>query len=87
MNRIKKVSTSKKPNVPFSQAEDDIIRVFVAQHGSGDFGLIKYYLPHRTPRQVRERWRLYLNPMINNVPFTIEDDKLLIEKYTECKGS
>jgi hypothetical protein len=87
MNTNKKVSPRQKAKDPFSITEDSIIKQFVESYGSGDFGMIKYYLPNRTARQVRERWRLYLNPEIDNSQFSEEEDQLLIEKYSECKGS
>ena len=37
----------------------------------------------RNARQVRERWKHYLAPSANLKTWTLEDDKLLMEKYNE----
>ena len=37
----------------------------------------------RNPRQCSERYLHYLSPSVNNGPWSIEEDKFLINKYEE----
>jgi hypothetical protein len=37
-----------------------------------------YQLPNRTSKQIRERYRLYLDPNVKHSPFSIEEDIILI---------
>jgi hypothetical protein len=37
----------------------------------------------RIPRQCRERWTQYLNPSVQNPPWTPEEDILLAKKFNE----
>jgi hypothetical protein len=68
----------------FSKKEDDQIRLYVNKFGP-NFSKIRDYLHNRTPKQVRERWRLYLDPDADQNPFSREEDLLLFEKYKEFK--
>ena len=67
----------------FTQEEDAIIfKLYqVDRHPQWD----KYasFLPNRTERQCRERFRNYLDPNIQNREWSNEEDKLLEEKVLE----
>ena len=73
----------KKYRIMFSDQENEKIKFLVAQHGTDSWKVIANNLPGRTPRQCRERWKNYLAPDINKNPWSIEEDKLLYEKYHE----
>jgi len=62
----------------FSYAEDCLVRRLVEEHGTGQWALIAKQLDNRTPRQVRDRWRYYLDPQLVHNEWKIQDDKLLI---------
>jgi hypothetical protein len=62
----------------FSAKEDQIILEFVQKNGYDKIPELISQLPNRTARQIRERYRLYLNPIVNHDPFSIEEDKTLI---------
>ena len=63
----------------FSLEEDLAIKALVAEHGTGQWGLIASRLVNRNARQVRDRWKNYLAPtVVGNQDWTINDDKLLI---------
>lgn len=67
----------------FSIEEDAKLRFLVSQYGSKDFKKIASYMPGRTPRQVRERYKNYLSPEVNNGPWSREEDALLCQKFME----
>lgn len=78
-NKEKKVTQRKL----FSVEEDHILRCLVMQHGDKDFKKIAAFMPGRTVRQVRERYKNYLSPTINNGPWSREEDELLRLKFAE----
>lgn len=67
----------------FSVEEDRMLRLLVMQYGPGDFKKIAAFMPGRTARQVRERYRNYLAPEINNGPWSRQEDDLLRAKFAE----
>ena len=67
----------------FSVQEDRMLRMLVMQYGPRDFKKIASLMPGRSARQVRERYRNYLAPEINNGPWTRQEDELLRAKYAE----
>ncbi|EAX86547.1 Myb-like DNA-binding domain containing protein [Trichomonas vaginalis G3] len=64
----------------FSPAEDDILRSIVQKFGARKWNTIAQYLPGRTARQCRDRFRNYLSPDLKNGPWSREEDIMLIEK-------
>ncbi|KAK8863959.1 hypothetical protein M9Y10_011653 [Tritrichomonas musculus] len=67
----------------FSIEEDAKLRFLVSQYGNKDFKKIATFMPGRTPRQVRERYKNYLSPEVNNGPWSRDEDALLCQKYME----
>ena len=67
----------------FSPEEDEKLKLLVLQHGTNSWSLIAQLMGTRNLRQCRERWNNYLNPALRTEPWTIEEDKLLVEKYAE----
>lgn len=67
----------------FSIEEDAKLRYLVSQYGSKDFKKIASFMPGRTPRQVRERYKNYLSPEVNNGPWSRDEDALLCQKFME----
>jgi hypothetical protein len=63
----------------FSSTEDEQLKALVEKNGTNDWIGIKRYFFNRTIRQLRERWKLYLNPTINQSSCTKEEDHLLLE--------
>ena len=62
----------------FSYEEDNQIKALVEQHGTNQWALIAKSLNNRTARQVRDRWRCYLQPGVTKAEWTIDEDKTLI---------
>jgi hypothetical protein len=48
----------------FSQEEGSLITKFVATHGIDKISELVLQLPNRTARQIRKRYRLYLDPSV-----------------------
>lgn len=67
----------------FTPKEDAQLLSLVAKYGTGQWKMIAAMLPTRTTRQCRERYRHYLDPTLNNDPWTKEEEDLLFEKYAE----
>jgi hypothetical protein len=67
----------------FSLKEDRQLEILVWQHGTKDWSLIASSIAGRIARQCRERWNNYVNPELNNGPWTDEEDALLLQKYKE----
>jgi hypothetical protein len=62
----------------FTYEEDNQIRALVEQHGTNQWPLIARSLQNRNARQVRDRWRCYLQPGVVKSEWTLEEDRLLI---------
>lgn len=67
----------------FTQAEDALLVQLVQNCGCCQWKKIAKMFPNRSTRQCRERYCHYLNPKLNNNPWTPEEDALLIQKYNE----
>ena len=67
----------------FSKNEDNLIKKLVENFGDHDWKMIAMYLPNRTPRQIRERYKNYLAPDLKNGKWTKEEDELLKQKVNE----
>jgi hypothetical protein len=46
-----------------------------------DWRLVADYVQTRSPRQCRERWRMYLHPVVNTGPWTDEEDIILEREH------
>jgi hypothetical protein len=63
---------------PFSQAEDKSIQDCI-QCGVTDWVKIAEHIPGRTAKQVRERWSNHLDPALIHSPWSVSEDRLLIQ--------
>ena len=66
---------------PWSGDEDKIVFDLVTQHGVGNikWSVIAAKLPGRLGKQARERWYNHLDPDLNKEPWSVEEDKTLME--------
>jgi hypothetical protein len=62
----------------FTEIEDKILFNFVQQYGE-NWELISSLMINRNIRQVKDRYHYYLDPSINNDPWSHEEDQKLIE--------
>lgn len=76
----------KQQKVRFSNAEDILILDYVKENGTNNWTNILQILPGRSIPQIRERYRLYLDPSVTNKTFTTEENIRLLqlaEKYQQ----
>jgi hypothetical protein len=73
--------TIRKKKDPFSPEEDAKLRNLMGAMGQGNWTEIAGHLPGRTPRQCRERWKLYLSPELKLEPWSLEDEQRLLKMY------
>jgi myb proto-oncogene protein len=71
----------------FSQQEDQLLFHLVQIDGENNWKIIANQFPDRSARQIRERWRFYLNPNLDMNPFTLEEDKIVIEAQKQFGNS
>ena len=71
------------PKVKFSPEEDFHLRTIIMNFGDHDWNLISSLMKDRNPRQCRERWFKYLAPNVRFEPWTLEEDKIIIDTYEE----
>lgn len=62
----------------WTQAEDKILFAMVEQYGTKSWGIVGSKLKNRTGKQCRERWHNQLDPAINKLPWSDEEETTLI---------
>lgn len=67
----------------FTVEEDALLINLVNKFGTSQWRRIAQLLPNRSTRQCRERYCHYLDPNVNNNPWTQEEEDLLLIKYNE----
>jgi hypothetical protein len=65
----------------FTSEEDTILAEFVAANGIHAWPKVIQVLPHRSPKQCRERWFNHLEPSVTKTAWTPEEDRLIFELY------
>lgn len=71
------------PRNKFTEDEDKALLYLVSTFGDNDWSQVALYMPSRSPRQCRERYKLYLSPEVNNGPWSKEEDLLLETLYRQ----
>lgn len=66
----------------FSHEEDELLMDLVSRYGQ-KWSVVASHMPGRTGRQCRDRFRDYLDISLHANPWTDEETKLLIEKYSQ----
>jgi hypothetical protein len=67
----------------FTPEEDQIIGNYVSQNGTRSWPQITSWLPHRSPKQCRERWLNHLDPRIVKTEWSAQEDQLLFEQVQQ----
>ena len=65
----------------FTVEEDLQLVNLVLLYGEDRWELIESMMPMRNIRQCKERWYNYLSPSINNEPFSLDEDKQLMNLH------
>jgi hypothetical protein len=73
----------KKYRKVFNQLEDEQLVKLVARFGRRSWDVVASYMPDRSARQCRDRWKFYLCPSVNRAPWSVEEDRLLLAKFRE----
>jgi hypothetical protein len=80
---LHKISPRSLPKRKFTEDDDRRLTSIVNRLGTRSWTVISKEMGDRNPRQCKERWETYLNPDINNNPWTKEEDQLLLQKQKE----
>jgi hypothetical protein len=72
------ISQNSTPRLKFSIFEDMKLIQLVKKLGTKSWKKIAQEMGTRTTRQCRERYTNYLDPSINNIPWSRDDDEMLI---------
>jgi hypothetical protein len=67
----------------FTSGEDLRLTEVVQHCGSKNWVFIARQMPGRNPRQCRERWMNYINPVLDITPLSPAEDDLLDERCAE----
>jgi hypothetical protein len=67
----------------FTQEEDGLLRTLVEQMGDRRWEAIAAFLPSRTGRQCRDRYKNYLLDNLAAGPWSPDEDEIVVRKYTE----
>jgi hypothetical protein len=67
----------------FTNEEDTRLADAVRLCGRGNWELVASALPGRNPRQCRERWANYINPVLDQSPLRPDEEHLLDDKVAE----
>lgn len=67
----------------WTKSEDDTLLKLVYKDGPGNWSTVAESLPRRTAKQCRERWHNHLDPNIENIEWTKEEDERLMTSQKE----
>ena len=70
--------------IKFTEEEDQKLLKIISNVGTKNWKEVAAQMKTRNPRQCRERWNNYLNPSLNDNPWTAQEDYLievLYDKY------
>ena len=84
MQRVSSSRSVKKSK--FTPSEDAILKQLVEKYGEHDRESIARKMRPRNSRQCHDRWMFYLSPKVNNMPWTKEEENLLIDLVKEYGG-
>jgi hypothetical protein len=78
LSSTQQTADGKRSKHKFTADEDTLIRQLVDQHGTKQWDVITRFLPNRTSRQVRDRWKHYLSPQVILRPWSLDEDRQLL---------
>jgi hypothetical protein len=76
-------ASRKHTHTCFSPKEDEQLRMVVDTIGTRRWDIVASFLPFRTPRQCRDRYRNYLLDFLVIVPWTPAEDEIVCRKYAQ----
>ena len=76
-------SRAKPFRQPWTANEDEKVRTAVGAHGLGAWSLVAALVPGRTGKQCRERWYNHLDAAVNKEPWSIDEERKLMQLQRE----
>ncbi|KAJ6251451.1 transcription repressor myb5 [Anaeramoeba flamelloides] len=67
----------------WTQEEDGLLIKYVKKFGDSQWVRLASKIPNRNSKQCRERWKNQLDPKIKRTPWTVDEDRILIERHIE----
>lgn len=80
---MEKSSKKQGAQPKFSKPNDIKLLELVEQYGTHSWMKIAKYFKNKTPKQCRDRWNNYVNPDIKRTAWTKEEDKQLLDYYSQ----
>ncbi|KAJ9159484.1 hypothetical protein P3X46_024991 [Hevea brasiliensis] len=68
---------------PWSPKEDQMLQKLVQQHGARNWSLISKFIHGRSGKSCRLRWCNQLSPEVERRPFTLEEDKVIVNAHAK----
>jgi hypothetical protein len=81
-----KESWRPKLHARWTPAEDEFLKHAIQTCGTRDWHMVADRLEGRNARQCRERWENYLRGDLKHEQWTLEEDRLLLQKHRELNG-
>ena len=78
-----KLKLARKPRKIFTEAEDTLLSKIMTTEPFISWEAVSRHLGDRSARQCRDRWLNYLSPNVRREPWTLAEDRLLVEKINE----
>lgn len=75
------VPNEPKAKRPWTEQEDNLLRSLVDRLGQGLWAAIAAQIPGRSGKQVRERWLNHLSPTVTKRPWSVEEDKIILDSH------
>ena len=72
---------SRKAKAKWSENEDMLLEESVKVHGARNWIAVSSLVPGRNAKQCRERWTSQLDPSINHMEFSMEEDETIQQQY------
>lgn len=76
-------SAKRKPGAQpkFSKDDDTLLYNYVKEFGEDYWIKAANFIPSKTPKQCKDRWFCYINPNLNNAPWTDEEDEEIMRLF------
>ena len=78
---ISATGMDKTTKCPWTKEEDEQVVLHVERFGVKSWSALAVHLPGRSGAQIRQRWKIFLDPNVNNEKWTPTEDSLLIEAH------
>ncbi len=82
-NNSTNATTFKTKKTKFTYKEENVLIEHFKEYGDSRWDLAAGQLKGRTPRQCRERYLNYLSPNANVAPWTVEEERLLLQLHRQ----